>query len=173
MKPITKWWNHISNWGVMCKYILYWCRTACWYSAPPPPPNEKKSITHPPTSAAYMRQRTSPALVQVMACRLFGAASSHYLNQCWLIVNWTPGNRNSIIFILKMHLKLSSVKMAAILTRGDELISRDTFIVNAFDQNHPSYPIICHWFVPSPRVSNADLFSIWWRHHASSVLFCR
>ena len=34
------------------------------------------------------------------------SAPSHYLNQCWLIVNWTPGsiiewnlNRNSIIFI--------------------------------------------------------------------------
>ena len=34
------------------------------------------------------------------------SASSHYLNQCWLIVNWAPGNifqwnlnRNSIIFI--------------------------------------------------------------------------
>ena len=34
------------------------------------------------------------------------SAPSHYLNQCWLIVNWTPGNifqwnlnQNSIIFI--------------------------------------------------------------------------
>ena len=42
---------------------------------------------------------TGSALVQVMTCR-------HYLNQCWLIVKWTPGNkiqwnsnRNSIIFI--------------------------------------------------------------------------
>ena len=43
---------------------------------------------------------------------------SHYPNQCWIIVNWTPGNklqwnlnRNSIIFIKKI-----------ILSRGDELI---------------------------------------------------
>ena len=33
---------------------------------PPPPPTVKNSIIHPP-SAAYMRQWTSPALVQVMA----------------------------------------------------------------------------------------------------------
>ena len=51
-----------------------------------------------PSSAAYMRRWTGSSLVQV--------TPSHYLNQCWLIVNWTPGsiikwnlNRNSIIFI--------------------------------------------------------------------------
>ena len=40
-------------------------------------------------------------------CNLFACpASSHYLNQCWLIVNWTPGNnfqcnlnRNHIVLI--------------------------------------------------------------------------
>ena len=57
------------------------------------------------------------------------SAPSHYLNQCWLVVNWTPGNkfrwnsnRNSIIFIQKMHLKLSSAKMVAILSRGRGLV---------------------------------------------------
>ena len=51
-----------------------------------------------PSSAAYMRHWAGSSLVQV--------TPSHYLNQCWLIVNWTPGsiikwnlNRNSIIFI--------------------------------------------------------------------------
>ena len=51
-----------------------------------------------PSSAAYMRHWTGSSLVQV--------TPSHYLNQYWLIVNWTPGsiikwnlNRNSIIFI--------------------------------------------------------------------------
>ena len=38
-------------------------------------------------SAAYMRRRTGSALVQIMACRLFG------VNQCWLIVNWTLRNK--------------------------------------------------------------------------------
>ena len=33
-----------------------------------------KSLTHlPPSSAAYIRQLTKSALVQEMACRLFGA----------------------------------------------------------------------------------------------------
>ena len=49
-------------------------------------------VNSSPPSAAYMRQRTS--------------APRHYPNQCWRIVNYTPGNkfqwnknRNSIIFI--------------------------------------------------------------------------
>ena len=56
-----------------------------------------------PSSAAYMRHWTGSSLVQVMACLLFGAKPLP--NQCWLIVNWTPGSiikwnlkRNSIIF---------------------------------------------------------------------------
>ena len=75
-----------------------------------------------PPSAAYMRQRTGSALVNVMACHLFGAKP---LPEPMLIVNWTPGNkfqwksnRNSIILLKKMHWKLSSAKMAAILSRG-------------------------------------------------------
>ena len=42
-------------------------------------------------------------------------APSHYLNQCWNIVNWTPRNklqwnvnRNSYIFIQENQLKMSS-----------------------------------------------------------------
>ena len=41
------------------------------------------------------------------------SAPSYYLNQCWLIVNWTPGNkcqwnsnRNSIIFIQESAFKI-------------------------------------------------------------------
>ena len=57
-----------------------------------------------PPSAAYTRKWTWSALVQLMACRLFGAKP---LPEPMLaIVNWTPGNkfkwksnRNSIIFI--------------------------------------------------------------------------
>ena len=45
------------------------------------------------------------------------SAPSHYLNQCWIIVNWTLRNKlqwnvdqNIKLFILKMHLKKSSTK---------------------------------------------------------------
>ena len=46
-----------------------------------------------PPSAAYMRQWTGSALIQIMACRLFGANSDDYINQCWDIVNWTLRNK--------------------------------------------------------------------------------
>ena len=46
-----------------------------------------------------------------------GLSPSHYLNQCWNIVNWNIGNklqwncnRNQYIFIPEMHLKMSFVK---------------------------------------------------------------
>ena len=62
------------------------------------------TINSSPPSAAYMRQWTGPSSVQAMACRLFGAKPLP--EQCWLIVNWTQGNkfqwnlkRNYIIFI--------------------------------------------------------------------------
>ena len=51
--------------------------------------------------------------------------TSHNLNQCWLIVIWTPEtkfqrNLNPILLFSfnKMHSKLSSAKMAAIFSRG-------------------------------------------------------
>ena len=82
-----------------------------------------------------MRQWIESALVQIMACRLFGAN----LNLC--LVKWTPGNkfqwnlnRNYINFIRKMHLKISSAKMAAILSRGRRV--RPLAYLNA----------ICLWF---------------------------
>ena len=57
-----------------------------------------------------------------MACRL--AAASHYLNQCWNIVKWTPGNniqwnfdQNSYIFIQWNAFENVVWKMAAILSR--------------------------------------------------------
>ena len=71
---------------------------------------------HPfPPSTAYMRQWTRSAVVQIMAYRL--SAPSHYLNQHWLIVNWTLRNtlQPNLIKIqnfsfIKMHLKMSSAK---------------------------------------------------------------
>ena len=55
------------------------------------------------------------ALVQIMACRLLGAKPS--LNQCWVIVNWTLGNKLQWNFIqiqnfsfTKIHLKILSEK---------------------------------------------------------------
>ena len=79
-----------------------------------------------PPSVSYICKGTGLALVQVMACRLFGTKPlPEVLNQCWRIGNWTPGKNFSEIWIRilsfsfkKMHLKMSSATMAAILSRG-------------------------------------------------------
>ena len=61
-------------------------------------------------------------LVQIMACAW--KAPSHYLNQCWNIVNWTSGNklkcnlnRNLYFFIQANAFENVVWKMAAILSR--------------------------------------------------------
>ena len=46
---------------------------------------------------AYLRQLTKSPLAQLMTCLQF--APSHYFNQCWFIVNWTP-RKNSVNFYL-------------------------------------------------------------------------
>ena len=70
-----------------------------------------KYLTHLPHSAAHMRQWTRTTLVQIMACRLFGAKP---LSKP-VIVNWTLENKlqwnlnqNTKLFIHDKHLKMSS-----------------------------------------------------------------
>ena len=55
-------------------------------------------------SDAYMRYQPRPSLGEIMDCRLF--CPSHYLNQCYIIVNWNNRsklqwnfNRHSYVFI--------------------------------------------------------------------------
>ena len=59
------------------------------------------------------------------------SAPSHYRNQCWFIVNWTLRNKlqwnsnqnTSLNFsLMKMHLKVSSVKWRPFCPGGDELM---------------------------------------------------
>ena len=72
-----------------------------------------------------MHQWTVSELVQVMACCLL----SHYMDQCWFIVIWTPENKfqwnldmNFIIFIKENAFEMLSAKMAAILKKGGHLV---------------------------------------------------
>ena len=69
----------------------------------------------------------------------YGLAPSHYLNQCWNIVNWTlrntlqwSFNRNSNIFIQENALQNVVCKMASILSRPQWVKSglRETVAVN-------------------------------------------
>ena len=72
-----------------------------------------------PPSAAYMRQWIGSAL---------------FLNQCWIIVNWILRNKlqwnfnqNTNFFIHENASKNIVCKMAAILSRGDELKYKKNF----------------------------------------------
>ena len=114
---------------------IYWgipiCPVHCGWAVRESTPFTQRPLTvsgtdlnnSSPPSAAYMRQWIGSALAQIMACR--HSAPSHYLNQCWVIVNWTVRNKlqwklNGILSFSfkKMHLKMSSARMAAILSRG-------------------------------------------------------
>ena len=84
-------------------------------------------------SAAYVRQWTGSLLLQIMACHLFGA--SHYLNQCWVIVNWTLKNKrqwnfnqNRKLFIQENTYENIVCEMAAILSRGRWVKSKLTLV---------------------------------------------
>ena len=81
-------------------------------------------LTHPPPPCAtYMCQWIRTASVQIMACRLL--VPSHYLNQCWFILNWTLRNKfhwnfnqNTKSFIHKNASESIVCEMGAILSRG-------------------------------------------------------
>ena len=69
-----------------------------------------------------------PCCNQAIACSNLLPARRQAItwNQCWLIVNWAPGNKFSEIWIgfpsfsfRKIHFKLLSAKMAAILSTGE------------------------------------------------------
>ena len=87
-----------------------------------------------PSSAAYMRQWIRSALVQIMACRLFGAKP---LSEPILgVVYRTLGNKlpcnfnqNSTIFIQENAFKMSSAKWRPFCPKGDEL--RDPFDISS------------------------------------------
>ena len=86
----------------------------------------KSNFNSSPPSAAYMRQWTGPALVQVMAWRLFGAKPSPEPMQAYhqldsreqILVKFYHFSGILSFSFKKVHLKLSSAKMAAILSRG-------------------------------------------------------
>ena len=82
-------------------------------------------IKSSPPSAAYMRQCRGSALVQIMACRLYGAEplSKPMMGYCEL----DPYEQTSVKFqskyfcFTKMHIKISSAKWRTFCQVGDEL----------------------------------------------------
>ena len=97
------------------------------------------------------------------------SAPSHYLNQCLFIVNWTLHFSEIWIKIQnfslkKIHLKLSSAKMAAILSRG-------RWVTNQWPQQHNTKSPLMNKINISSRkpilqiqdpISEHDPKSQWW-----------
>ena len=81
-----------------------------------------KCVNSSPPGAAYMRQWTGTALVQLMVCRLFSPKPlfKPMLVHCQLDDRGTNFSEILIKILSKMHLKASSTKMTAILYRRDE-----------------------------------------------------
>ena len=111
--------------------------------------DRKSSARWPPTvigrfafsysnkTVSHTLYRWLSAILQFLQCVSNGdiavlhkayTSPSHYLNQCWFIVNWTLRNKLQWNFIKiqnfsfrKMHLKISSVKLRPFCSGRDEL----------------------------------------------------
>ena len=84
-----------GHWGKILTLCIFWIRTHTY------PGHWGKILTF---CIFWIRTHTYPG--HWGKCLVAWSAPSHYLNQCWLIVNWTPGNKfqwnsnqNSFIFI--------------------------------------------------------------------------
>ena len=102
------------------KYMVFCCLLSVLLFYHPP----AVVINLSPSSPAYMRQWIGSALLQIMACRLFGVKplSKPMLGYCQLD-SWEQVSIKFWAGILlfsftKMHLKMSSAKMATILSWG-------------------------------------------------------
>ena len=75
-------------------YVSFWNITTImiWVGK-----SERCLSTHCCLAAPYGVRHLWSTLVQVKACCLWGGKS--LLNQCWLIANWTSGNKFQWIFI--------------------------------------------------------------------------
>ena len=122
-------------------------------------------------SAAYMRQRNGPSLVQVMTCRLFGAKplSGPMLPYC----KWASYKQISVKFapeFCHFHsrnyiLKISSVKMVAILSRGGGLMMHQCII--KLYQSAPNLPLLHYQCMVLNHMIIAVVYqlrgiNIWW-----------
>ena len=95
------------------------------YFAASSPPFHVPPLAHR-HRAAYMRQWIGSALVQIML--VASSAPSQYQNQCYVVVNWTLGNKlqwhfnqNVKLFVHENASENIVCEMVAILSRGDQV----------------------------------------------------
>ena len=115
-----------------------------WYnfnSYPPPPP--------PPPSVSDMHTWIWPALVQIMACRLFSVKplSKPMLGYCQLDhleqTSWNV-DQNTTLFIHENTYENIVCEMTAIVSRGDECKKEINFITFLFVSWLETISIITH-----------------------------
>ena len=112
--------NHVSkrgHWSQCCTYFLQRLSGYQWYAFV----HQVMSFNSSPPSAAYMRRWTRSALVQVMACRLFGCKPLHepmltYQLDIGNKLQWKL-NRNSKLFTHENVFENVVCEMATILFR--------------------------------------------------------
>ena len=112
-----------------------------------------------PLNAPYIRQWSGSVLVQVMAWRRAIAWNNAALLSVWLLgTNFSEIRIGILSFsFTKMHLKLSSAKMAAILFRGDaceQCVSSSTIAV------HHSEKCCIIDFIRRERVSGYKILEV-------------
>ena len=93
-----------------------------------------------------------PLVLHIYVCELVSISSSHYLNQCWLIVNWNPrktfqwfSNRNYIIFIQKCVWNCRMPKWRPLCPGGDEYVISYPKLANDMLPCHPDNARGCTW----------------------------
>ena len=104
-------------------------------------------VNSSPPGVTYMYQWTGSTLLHVMAW--FWSVPSHYLNQCWLLVNWTLRNKlqwnssqNTELFIHGNAFENVICEMAAILSRGR--------LVNSFPAKNKKFVALYNlWIITS------------------------
>ena len=123
-------WNMFTRW----RWLTYLVHKTDYAYSPFKNPRELtgERVNSFPPGAPYMCQWIGSALVHIMACHLFGTkplSEPNKFNQYSVIVNWTPRNKlqwnfnqNTKLFIHKNASENIVCEMAAIFSRGDELI---------------------------------------------------
>ena len=81
-----------------------------------------------------------------------GSAPNHYLNLCWLIVNWTlrnklqgNSNRNTKLFISENAFENVVCEMAAILSRG-RWVNKSSPINSFYGISYKMFSLTQSWF---------------------------
>ena len=98
----------------------YWCWTLAW--------NHIKCVLHKHDSKDIVqlltnRGRVTHVCVSKLGCKWF-SAPSHYLNQCWLIVNWALRENVTKIWIIRNCSKLRKIHSG----QGHTSLPNDFFI---------------------------------------------